>query len=81
MNTELFEHMKTLFCDHLDVSPENIKLTSTLIEDLGADSLDLVSLALVLEERFEIEIGERDLLSLRTVGDVLQYLGARTQIA
>ncbi|MFT3926841.1 MAG: acyl carrier protein [Myxococcales bacterium] len=79
MERELFERMKAVLCEELDVRPETLTLKSLLVEDLGADSLDLVNLALQVEERFEIEVNERDLIQLKTVGDVFDYLHARVQ--
>jgi acyl carrier protein len=81
MNTALFEEMKSILCEELDVPADKLQLDATLIDDLGADSLDLVHLALKVEERFQIEIAERDLISLKTVGDVLEHLSTRIQAA
>jgi acyl carrier protein len=81
MNDELFERLRAVLCDELDIPMEKLTPTSSLIEDLGADSLDLVSVAMEVEEKFAVEIGERELLKMKTVGDVLDHLRAQLQAA
>jgi acyl carrier protein len=77
MNMELFEQMKVVLSKELDVPDEKLRLDSSLVDDLGADSLDLVQLALEMEERFGVELSERDVIGLKSVGDVVKYVDAR----
>jgi acyl carrier protein len=56
------------------VDPERVKPESSFIDDLGADSLDIVELVMAMEEEFEIEIPDEDAEKLRTVQDVMKYL-------
>jgi acyl carrier protein len=58
-------------CDSLGVKEDDIKLESSLIDDLGADSLDQVELVMALEERFDIEIDDVQMESIRTVGELV----------
>ena len=60
--------------EQLGVDPERVKLESSFIDDLGADSLDIVELVMAMEEEFEIEIPDEDAEKLRTVSDVMKYL-------
>ena len=60
--------------EQLGVDPERVKSESSFIDDLGADSLDIVELVMAMEEEFEIEIPDEDAEKLRTVQDVMTYL-------
>ncbi len=81
MNTELYERMKLVLSEELDVPAEQLRPEASLVDDLGADSLDLVNLALQVEEAFGVEICERELLGMRTIRDVLEYLEPRINAA
>ena len=62
--------------EQFGVEPETIKPETTFVEDLGADSLDLVELMMSIEEEFDIgEISEQDAAKIKTVGDVMALLG------
>ena len=60
--------------EQLGVEADRIKAESSFIDDLGADSLDIVELVMAMEEEFEIEIPDEDAEKLRTVQDVMTYL-------
>ena len=60
--------------EQLGVDPERVKTERSFIDDLGADSLDIVELVMAMEEEFEIEIPDEDAEKLRTVQDVMKYL-------
>jgi len=66
--------VKDIIVDQLGVDPEKVKLESKFIEDLGADSLDIVELVMAMEEEFDIEIPDEDAEKLKTVNDVQSYL-------
>ena len=53
---------------------DEIKLTTDMVDDLGADSLDIVDLVMTLEDEFDIEIPDEDVEGVRTVGDLVKYL-------
>lgn len=52
---------------------------ANLLDDLGADSLDVVEVVMALEEEFNIEVPDKDVESIRTIGDIVQYVGARIE--
>ncbi len=60
--------------EQLGVEPDRVKPEASFIDDLGADSLDIVELVMAMEEEFDIEIPDEDAEKLRTVQDVLKYL-------
>lgn len=74
------DKVKDLIVDQLGVDPDKIRLESQFVEDLGADSLDLVELIMAMEEEFDLEIPDEDAEKLRTVGDVVQYLQSKGKI-
>lgn len=63
--------------EQLGVDPERVKPESSFIDDLGADSLDIVELVMAMEEEFDIEIPDEDAEKLRTVNDVMKYLSTK----
>lgn len=69
--------IKKLISSHLGVDEGKVVPTATFIDDLGADSLDIVELVMAMEEEFNIEIPDTDAEGIRTVGDVVQYLNKR----
>ncbi len=72
MNT--FERVKKITCDQLTVDDEAVKMESAFIDDLGADSLDIVELIMAFEEEFDIEIPDEKAEKIRTVGDAVKML-------
>jgi acyl carrier protein len=68
--------VKAIICEQLGVSEEEVKPEASFIEDLGADSLDLVELVMALEEEYDVEISDEDAEKIRTVSDVLGYIGS-----
>ena len=71
---EIFEKIKGIIVEQLQVSDTTITEESSFIDDLGADSLDLVELIMALEEEFGIEIPDTDAEKVVTVGDVVNYI-------
>ncbi len=70
----LEERVTGLIVEQLGVSAEEAKLQASFIEDLGADSLDIVELVMSFEENFDIEIPDEDAEKIQTIGDVVTYL-------
>jgi acyl carrier protein len=66
--------IKEIIVEQLGVDPEKVKLEASFIDDLGADSLDIVELVMAMEEEFDIEIPDEDAEKLRSVSDVVTYL-------
>ncbi len=71
---EIFEKVKKIIVDQLGVPESNITLSSSFIDDLGADSLDTVELIMAIEEAFDIEIPDEDAEKVVTVQDVVDYI-------
>ncbi len=75
MNTdEVFEKIKGIIVEQLGVAEASVTLESSFIDDLGADSLDIVELVMALEEEFDIEIPDADAEKVTTVNDVVEYI-------
>lgn len=66
--------VKEIIVEQLGVDPERVKPEASFIDDLGADSLDIVELVMAMEEEFDLEIPDEDAEKLRTVQDVANYL-------
>ena len=77
--TNIEAKVKSIIADQLGVGEDEIKLESSFIEDLGADSLDIVELVMAMEEAFDIEISDEDAEKLQTIGDAFGYLKARLE--
>ena len=71
---EIFEKIKNIIVEQLGVVETSVTLDASFIDDLGADSLDIVELIMALEEEFDIEIPDEDAEKVVTVGDVVDYI-------
>lgn len=69
--------IRDIIVDQLGVEPEKVKLEASFIDDLGADSLDIVELVMAMEEAFNLEIPDEDAEKLRTVNDVTSYIESK----
>lgn len=75
MNTEeVFEKVKAIIVSQLGVADTAVTMEASFIDDLGADSLDIVELVMALEEEFDLEIPDTDAEKVVTVGDVVEYI-------
>ena len=75
MSTSAIEaKVKSIIADQLGVGEDEIKPESSFIEDLGADSLDIVELVMAMEEEFEVEIPDEEAENIKTVGDAINYI-------
>ena len=75
MNTEeVFFKIKEIIVEQLGVAETSVTMEASFIDDLGADSLDIVELVMALEEEFDIEIPDADAEKVVTVGDVVEYI-------
>jgi len=70
----MFEKIRALLCEQLDCKPEDITMDTDIIEDLGADSLEVIDMVMSMEDEFGLEIPDEDVESLRTIGSVVKYL-------
>lgn len=64
-----------LIADKLNKKVDQINMESRLVEDLGADSLDVVELIMAFEDEFNVSLPDEDIKSMKTVGDVIAYIG------
>ena len=71
---EIFDKVKEIIVEQLGVAEDSVNEESSFIEDLGADSLDIVELIMAIEEEFDIEIPDTDAEKVVTVGDVVDYI-------
>lgn len=71
---EIFDKVKEIIVEQLGVGEDSVNEESSFIEDLGADSLDIVELIMAIEEEFDIEIPDTDAEKVVTVGDVVDYI-------
>ncbi|EFQ23661.1 acyl carrier protein [Aminomonas paucivorans] len=71
---EVMSRLKEIVVDRLNVEEEQIKPEASFVEDLGADSLDIVELIMGIEEEFDIEIPDEDAEKLTSVGDAINYV-------
>ncbi|BDG05873.1 MULTISPECIES: acyl carrier protein [Anaeromyxobacter] len=74
MSANIEQKVKNIIADQLGVGEDEIKITSSFIEDLGADSLDIVELVMAMEEEFEVEIPDEEAENIKTVQDAVNYI-------
>lgn len=74
----VLDTLKNILEAQLDIDPATITEDTSIIDDLGADSLDMVELMMSVEEEFQLEIKDADVHTFKTVGDVVNYIEART---
>ena len=74
---EVQAKLKEIVMDRLNAEEEQIKPEASFVEDLGADSLDIVELIMGIEEEFDIEIPDEDAEKLTTVGEAMNYVKAK----
>ena len=82
-NTEaiimIFDKVKSIIVDQLDVDEDKVTLNSNIQDDLGADSLDIVDLVMSFEDEFDLEIPDDQVENIKTVGDVVKYIEDNTE--
>lgn len=77
----IFEKVRAIVVEDLEISPEKVTLTANFVHDLGADSLDMVELVIALEEAFNIEIPKQIAETLLTVKQVINYVSQNVRVA
>ena len=70
----LEERVTDIIVEQLDVTKEQVVPEASFIDDLGADSLDIVELVMAMEEKFDVEIPDEDAERIQTIGDAVSYL-------
>ncbi|HHX29838.1 MAG TPA: acyl carrier protein [Clostridiaceae bacterium] len=73
---EILNRIRTILADQLSIDGESIEMTSNIIEDLNADSLDIVELVMSLESEFDMAIMDEEAERIRTVGDAVDFIHA-----
>lgn len=76
MSANIEQKVKSIIADQLGVGEDEIKPTSSFIEDLGADSLDIVELVMAMEEEFEVEIPDEEAEKITSVKQAIDYISA-----
>lgn len=72
----IFEKLKEIIVDQLEVEDSDVTMEAELIEDLGADSLDLVDLVMSIEDEFDVEVPDEAIENIKTIGDVVKFIEA-----
>ena len=74
-----FDKVRKLLAEQLNIAPDKVDLKSRVIEDLGADSLDVVEMLMVLEDQFNITLSDEESLELKTVADIVNLIDSKTK--
>ena len=77
IESEVFDRIREYLADQLDVDPDKITPDSDIVEDFGADSLDVVDMITTLSDEFGVDIPDEEIENFHTVGDVVQYVEDR----
>lgn len=75
----VFEKVREILVDQLDVEEESVTMDASISNDLGADSLDIVDLVMSLEEEFDTEIPDEEIENIKTVGDIVRFIENMTE--
>lgn len=70
----IFDKVRDIIVDQLDVNENDVTMDASIIDDLGADSLDVVDLIMSFEEEFDVEIPDEEVENIKTVGDIVKYI-------
>lgn len=70
----VFEKIRKILSEQLDIEEDKITLSSNIVEDLGADSLDIVDLLMSLEDEFDVEVPDEEIENIKTIGDMVNYI-------
>lgn len=70
----IFEQVKKIIAEQLDIDPETITYDASITDDLGADSLDVVDLVMSFEDEFDVEIPDDAVETIHTVSDIVKYI-------
>jgi acyl carrier protein len=78
MSNDIFERVKKVTVEELDVKPEEVTEEASFTDDLGADSLDVVELVMAFEDEFGIDIPDEEVGEIKTVGNAVSYISKKT---
>ena len=74
----VFEKVRAILCEQLDLDEDKVTMDSSIVDDLCADSLDVVDIIMSLEDEFDMELSDEDSESIKTVGDLVKYVEANS---
>lgn len=77
MKEEIFNSVKEIIMEQLDVEEEKVTMEASFIDDFGADSLDIVEIVMNLEEKFDLEIEDSEAEKLTTVEDAVNFIASK----
>ncbi len=75
----IFEDVKEILADQLDINPNDIELTSSLADDLGADSLDAIDIVMTIEDQYSIEVPDEVIEAMKTVEDIVGFIESNAE--
>ncbi|NEZ46052.1 acyl carrier protein [Clostridium niameyense] len=75
----IFEKIRAIIAEQLSLDEEDVTMESSFIDDLGADSLDIVELIMALETEYDLEIPDEEAEKISSVGDVVEYIKSHTE--
>ena len=75
----VFDKIREIIVEQLDVDEDKVTTDASITEDLGADSLDVVDLVMNIEESFDLEIPDEEGENIKTVGDIVKFIEAKTE--
>lgn len=70
----VFEKVREIICDQLELDEDIVTMDAILLEDLGADSIDLADLVMTFEDEFDLEISDEALENIKTVSDIVKFI-------
>ena len=76
---DMFEELKEMICEYVDVEPGEIREDSRFVEDLGFNSYDFMSMVGEIEEHWDVEVDEREVVNVKTVKDAMEYIQSLQQ--
>ena len=74
MSSSVFERLQKILAEQFEIDEDDITLNSDIVDDLGADSLDLVDVVMSIEDEFEIEVPDEAIEEIKTVDDAVKYI-------
>ena len=75
----MFEKVRAILMEQLNLKEDKIKLESRIVEDLGADSLDVVELLMTMEDKFNVSVSDEEAVNLKTVNDIVTLITKKTK--
>ncbi len=70
----VFEKIRAILCEQFELDEDRVTMDSNLISDLGADSLDVIDLAMSIEDEFDIEVPDDEIEKIKTVADIVKFV-------